>query len=120
MAFREILRRIVESVDGAKGAIVIGYDGIPIDEFVAEDVTLDLHLLAVEYSSILRDIKKTLEVLGSGDMEEVSINTGTARVIMRPVSEEFFAALALDVDGNFGKGRYVLKRDAGKLREALA
>ncbi|MBI1920904.1 MAG: roadblock/LC7 domain-containing protein [Geobacter sp.] len=120
MAFKEILRKVVESVDGANGAIVIGYDGIPIDQYLAEDVTLDLHLLAVEYSSILRDIKKTLEVLGSGDMEEVSINTGTTRVIMRPVTEEFFVALALDAEGNYGKGRYVLKRDAGKLREELA
>ena len=39
--------------------------------------------------------------------------------VVRGVSDDFFVALVMEADGNYGKGRYLLKRDVWKLREAL-
>ncbi len=119
MAFRTVLKGLVEGVEGGQGAVIMGYDGIPIDEYIREELSLDIQLLSVEYATLLKDIRRTVEVLKTGEMDEISISTGLTRVIVRPVSEEFFVVFVLDRDGNFGKGRYLLKREAPKLREAL-
>lgn len=119
MQFRDILRSLVETVEGGQGAVIMGYDGIPIDEYIKEEVALDVQLLSVEYATLLKEIKRTVEVLKTGEMDEISITTGLSRVIVRPINAEFFIVFILTKDGNFGKGRYLLKRDAPKLREEL-
>ena len=58
-------------------------------------------------------------MLKTGELQEVSIISELCSVIVRGVSDDFFVALVLPADGNFGKGRYLLKREAPKLREAL-
>jgi len=119
MPFKSILQGIVEEAGGGLGGVVMGYDGIAIEEYQAQPDRLDVHLLAVEYASVLKEIKRTVGVLQTGDLEEVSIVSELVRVIVRGVSDDFFVALVLAADGNYGKGRYLLKRDAWKLREAL-
>lgn len=120
MSFRERLKGIVEGVDGGVGAVIMGYDGIAIDEYVREGASVDVQLMAVEYSALLRDVRKTIEVLDAGGMDEVSINTGLFRTVIRVINDDFFVVLALDREGNYGKGRYLLKRDAPAFREALS
>jgi predicted regulator of Ras-like GTPase activity (Roadblock/LC7/MglB family) len=119
MPFKGILKSLVEQVEGGQGAVIMGYDGIPIDEYINENITLDVQLLSVEYATLLKEIRRTIEVLRTGEMDEVSITTGLSRIIVRPVNDEFFVVFVLERDGNFGKGRYLLKRDAPKLASAL-
>lgn len=119
MSIKGTLKELVESVDGGLGAIIIGYDGIPIDEFIVDDSPLDLQLLAVEYATVLKEVRKAVEVLNSGMMEEISINTAASRVIIRVIDEDLFVVFALSADGNYGKGRYYLKRQVPVLKEIL-
>lgn len=119
MGFKAILKSIVEESGGGLGAVIMGYDGISIDEYVGEAGGLDVPTLAVEYASILKEIKRTVGVLKTGDLEEVSIIAEGCSVIVRGVSDDFFAALVMTGDGNFGKGRYLLKKAAPEFREAL-
>lgn len=119
MSFRDILQGMVERVEGGQGAVIMGYDGIPIDEYIKEDASLDIQLLSVEYATLLKEIRRTIDVLKTGEMDEVSVTTGLSRIIVRPVNDEFFVVFVLDKEGNFGKGRYLMKRDAPKLAEEL-
>ncbi len=119
MTFRETLRDIVKSVEGGIGAVIMGYDGIPIDEFIREDTPFDMQLLAVEYATVLKEVKRTIEVLKTGEMEEMSIATQHTWVLVRALGDEFFAFLVLDRQGNYGKGRYLLKREAPEMLAGL-
>ncbi len=119
MSFKAILRDIVEDVEGGVGALIMGYDGIAIDDYIKEEGPFDVQLMAVEFASVLKEIKRTVEVLKSGDMEEVTIISEHAHIIVRAVNDDFFVALALTGGGNYGKGRYLLKRDVFKIRDAL-
>ena len=119
MSFKTILQDIVEHVEGGVGALIMGYDGIAIDDYIREDDPFDVQLMAVEYASALKEIKRTVDVLKSGAMEEVSIISESAQVVVRAVNEDFFVALVLTGSGNYGKGRYLLKRDVAKLQQAL-
>ena len=119
MEFKAILKTLVQQCNGALGGVIMGYDGIAIDEYLTDSVGLDVQTLAIEYASVLKEIKRTVGVLRTGELEEVSIISQQCSVIVRGVSDDFFVALVLTADGNFGKGRYLLKREAPKLREAL-
>ena len=119
MSLRDTLREIVENVDGGLAAIIMAYDGIPIDEVVVAQTEFDLQLLTVEYATVLNEIKRAVAVIKVGEMEEVSITTGQVRVIMRVLNDELFAVLVLTKEGNFGKGRYLLRLKSPDLAEEL-
>ena len=120
MPFREALRGIVENVEGALGATIMGYDGIAIDEYLKDEDGMDLRLVAVEYATVVKEVKRAADVLATGAMEELAVNTAACRVIVRIINDDFFLILTLGLEGNFGKGRYLLRREAPALRESLS
>jgi predicted regulator of Ras-like GTPase activity (Roadblock/LC7/MglB family) len=117
--FNEILQRIVEETGGGIGAVLMGYDGIAIDQFFSPDEEVDLQMIVVEYSNVLKEIRKTAEILNLGDMEEISIRTDRFIIVIRVINDEYFVALIINRDGNFGKGRYLMSREGSNLIEAL-
>jgi len=117
--FSEILQRIVEETGGGIGAVLMGYDGIAIDQYFAPDEELDLHMVVVEYSNVLKEIRKTADILSLGDMEEISIRTDRFIIVIRILNDEYFVAMVINRDGNFGKGRYLMTREGFNLIEAL-
>lgn len=119
MSYRDALKSITAAVSGSLAAIIMGYDGIAIDEFMVENVPFDLQLVAVEYANLLRDIRRTVELLENGTMQEVSIATDKVRVLVRIINGDFFLVLVMAADGNYGKGRYLLSREAMRLKTEL-
>jgi predicted regulator of Ras-like GTPase activity (Roadblock/LC7/MglB family) len=119
MSYKESLKAITEEVGGGLAAIIMGYDGIPIDEYFSEATQFDLQLLVVEYANLLREIRRTVALLENGNMQEVSITTDRLRVLVRVISEDFFLVLVLTAAGNYGKGRYLLSREVLQLRDEL-
>jgi predicted regulator of Ras-like GTPase activity (Roadblock/LC7/MglB family) len=118
MDLKKTLKAIVENVGGGIGAVIMGYDGIPIEEYIMEKI-FDVQVVAVEYVNVVKEVKRTLEVLKTGEMEEILITTGESRIIIRSICDDFFIMLALDSNGNYGKGRYLLKREAPNLNAEL-
>jgi len=119
MSYKESLKTITESVGCGLAAIIMGYDGFPIDEYLVDSTQFDLQLLTVEYANLLRDIRSTVDLLENGVMEEVSIATDNLRELVRVINEQFFLVLVVTADGNYGKGRYLLSREALKLKDDL-
>ncbi len=117
--FNQILQKIVEETAGGVGAVLMGYDGIAIDQYFKPREGVDLQMIAVEYANLLKDIRRTAEILEAGAMEEVSIRTERFFVTIRTLTDEYFVALTVERDGNPGKGRYLLLREAERLRESL-
>jgi len=117
--FKEILENIVTTCAGGVGAVLMGFDGIAIDQYVIEDTRLDLNLVSIEYSNVAKEIRKAAEVLNTGDLQEVAIKTEHYFVILHALTEDYFVALTLSRNGNFGQGRYLLMREAGNLKQAL-
>ena len=50
-----VLREIVEKVDGAASAAIIGSDGIPVEEYALQKL-LNLEDLGAESSAMIKDI----------------------------------------------------------------
>lgn len=116
--FHEILQGIVNETAGFS-AVLMGYDGLPVHQVDRTCEGIDLNMVAVEYSGVLKEIKNTVALLNTGDLEEMAISTERFHVIIRALTDEYFITLTIARGGNLGKGRYLLAREAHRLREAL-
>jgi len=108
MNFSDVLKETVEKVDGAVSAMIIASDGIQVEEYVQEKL-IDLTGLGAEASAMIRDISLAAENLRLGEAREFSIISDTCGIIMRKINDEYYLALVIKPEGNYGKGRYVLK-----------
>jgi predicted regulator of Ras-like GTPase activity (Roadblock/LC7/MglB family) len=108
MNFINVLKDTVDKVDGAVSAMIIASDGIPVEEYVSEKL-IDLTGLGAEASAMIRDIGFAAENLGLGEAREFSIISDKCGIIMRKINEEYYIALIIKPEGNYGKGRFVLK-----------
>lgn len=114
MPFADILREVVQGTDGALGALVVGVDGIPVEEFaVTRDI--DLQSMTVEYATLLKEIERGSQASQLGSTKEVTVVAEKALIMLRRLTEEYFMVLIMKPDGNFGKGRFLLRMSVPKL-----
>jgi predicted regulator of Ras-like GTPase activity (Roadblock/LC7/MglB family) len=116
--FKESLQKIVDNVEGGRAGLVMGFDGIAVDSYTRED-KLDVNTVGMEFSFILTQVRKAAELLEVGDVHEISIKAEKLTIIIRVLTKEYFLALALGPDGNFGKGRYLMRVVAPRLQSEL-
>jgi predicted regulator of Ras-like GTPase activity (Roadblock/LC7/MglB family) len=123
MGFREHLESMVQGVEGGVAASIMGFDGIAVDtvesQVDAEASDLDIQTMLIEYSNILNQLRQAAEVLQSGNVTELSVNTEKLVTLMRLLSDEYFAVLAIAPRANYGKARYLLRVNAPKLAAEL-
>ena len=117
--FKSTLKNIVTSCSGGVGAVLMGYDGIGIEQFSVEENSLDLNLVGIEYSNVVKEIRNAADVLKVGSLQEVSVKSEHYYVIIHSLTTEYFVALIIERRGNYGKGRYLLMREAPALRQEL-
>lgn len=114
MPFSEILKEVVNSTEGALGALIVGLDGIPVEEY-AVGGEMDVQSMTVEFSSLLREIEKGSQSAEMGSTREVTVIADKAMIMLRRLNEEYFIVLILKPEGNFGKGRFLLRVSAPRL-----
>ncbi|TPV93310.1 MAG: hypothetical protein B7733_21130 [Myxococcales bacterium FL481] len=116
----ELLQKIVESTPGAKAAILMGFDGISVAQFVApQDDELDVESMATELSFRFMELRTAAASLEMGSLSDIAIQAEYGTVLVRVLSEEYFVAVLLERTGHFGKGRWVLRSTARALAAQL-
>ena len=117
--FDNKLEEAVRGVKGGQAAILMGFDGIPVDMF-AEDEELDIETVGMEFSVLLKEVRKAAEMLDAGDAEELTVRTDKLTTILRIIDSDYFVSMAISPDGNLGKARYLLRMLAPELGRELA
>jgi predicted regulator of Ras-like GTPase activity (Roadblock/LC7/MglB family) len=118
--FQENLKRLVDQTEGGVAGLLMGFDGIAVDSYTKPDGGVDIQTVGMEFSFILIQVRKAAEILEVGAVQEVAIRAESVTILIRVVSSEYFIALAIRPEGNFGKGRYLLRVVAPKLQAELA
>ena len=118
--FQDNLKRLVSETEGGVAGLLMGFDGIAVDAYTAPDGGVDIQTVGMEFSFILTQVRKAAEILEVGAVQEIAIRCGSLTMLIRTVSVDYFVALALRPDGNFGKGRYLLRVVAPKLQAEIA
>ena len=114
MSFSDILKQVVNGTEGALGALVVGLDGISVEEFSVSS-EIDLQSMTVEYSSLLKEIEKGSQTADMGSTKEVTVIADKAMIMLRRLNHEYFFVLVMKPEGNFGKGRFLLRMSVPKL-----
>jgi predicted regulator of Ras-like GTPase activity (Roadblock/LC7/MglB family) len=117
--FKDVLRDVVERTDGGIAGLVMGYDGIPVENYVKGDLTVDVETVGMEYSVILSQIMKAAKMLEAGEAREVSIQAERVTTVIRLLNSQYFVALTMSPQGNFGKARFLLRTLTPKLLDDL-
>lgn len=119
--FKDTLRQVVESTEGAIAGLLMGFDGIAVDSYTRDGVSdgKDINEIGMEFSVILGSIKRAAEALEAGGAKEIAIQAEHLTTLIRVINDEYFVALTMRPDGNPGKGRFVLRTAAPKIIQEL-
>ena len=107
--FAETLKKVVDNVDGGLAAVVMGLDGIPVETYVRQSDRVDVNTVAMEFSFILGQVRKAGDSLAVGSLEELSVKAQQLMLVCRMISPQYFVAIAMAPEGNFGKARYLVR-----------
>jgi len=118
--FKEVLQEIVDGTEGGVAALLMGYDGIAVDQYVRGDSTIDVQTVGMEYSVILSGIRQAAEMLDAGTTLEVSIKAEHLTTVVRYLTEAYFMAITLVPGANVGKARYLLRTRGARLVDELS
>lgn len=119
MPLRDLLTSLMRRIEGAYAVMLMGYDCIAIDEVQQDEAGFDVQVMAVEYGTLIKEIRRTIQIVGAGEMEEVTISSANAQMIIRILNDQFFAVCIMAKDGNLGKARYLLRLNQQRLIEAV-
>jgi predicted regulator of Ras-like GTPase activity (Roadblock/LC7/MglB family) len=111
--FKEVIEEMIHRVEGARSILIIGMDGIIIDrayrlEPVDDDLNYDL--VAAEYTSLLKTAIRTAEDVEIGGLQELNVFTERYNFLLKMITEDYFVMVILDLGGNFGRGRYEIRK----------
>lgn len=119
MIFSDIIKDIVDNVDGCWSGIMMGIDGVMVECYKREPKDEDLNTMSIEFANVLRDVCTSSEQLDAGHVQEITIKTDKMVYLIRMINEEYFIALVLNPYGNYGKARYLIRKSVPAFREEL-
>jgi predicted regulator of Ras-like GTPase activity (Roadblock/LC7/MglB family) len=118
--FKEALKTVVDGTDGGIAGLLMDFEGIPVESYTAEGQTFDIETVGAEVSVVVKALQRASEMLEAGDAREVAFQSEKLVTLIRVINSTYFVAMAMRPEGNFGKGRYLLRLAAPKLAEELA
>ncbi len=113
--FAEILKKVVDNIDGGLGACIMGLDGIAVETYTRAPERVDVNTVGMEFSFILSQAKKAADGAKLGVFEEMTVKAETLLLALRMVTPQYFLAVAVAPDGNLGKTRFLMRLAAPKL-----
>lgn len=119
--FKELLESIVERTEGSLGALIMGTDGIAVEKVLGEaGIDANLDVAAAEFTSLVRSAQRAGTDTGLGGLRELVVSLETATLLMRLLSRDYFVVLAMNSQGNLGRGRFELRKAELKLAKEFA
>jgi predicted regulator of Ras-like GTPase activity (Roadblock/LC7/MglB family) len=114
MNFKENLRKLADKMDDVVAIAIGDMDGIILEEYKT-DPLFDIASLVAEYSGIWRTVDKASLSLDLGASQEISILTEKTAIIVKKINQGYFLLLAARSEKNFGKGRFLVKKEIATL-----
>lgn len=111
MAFLDILKQIVDNFEGSIGGILIGVDGIIVEQYIKDNPNIDFQNIGVEYMGLIKTISETSTSIGFDEPEQIIVEYMDIILIIRRINNDYFIILAAKKEGNIGKGKFLLRRN---------
>jgi predicted regulator of Ras-like GTPase activity (Roadblock/LC7/MglB family) len=118
--FKEALKGVVEGTEGGIAGLLMDLEGIAVESFTRAGANLDIETVGAEVSVVVKAIQRASEMLEAGDAREVAFKSERMTTLIRVINKGYFVAVALEPEGNLGKGRFLLRVLAPRFAEELA
>lgn len=120
--FRENIQKLVGRLDGGVAGVLMGFDGIAVDQYVREGQTghvADIQTVSMEFGHLVGQARGASERLELGPLREVTIKTEKLTVVMLLLTRDYFLAVGILPAGNVGKARFLCRMAAPAMRAEL-
>lgn len=110
--FKESLQQVLERTEGSVGVLIMGTDGIAVEKAMAVgSVNSELDdATAAEFTSLVKNAQRTGSGMNLGNLNELVIACEQTNVVIRLLNKDYFLVLAMQPNGNLGRGRYELRK----------
>jgi predicted regulator of Ras-like GTPase activity (Roadblock/LC7/MglB family) len=123
MSFAGTLRTLVSDAGGVIAALLVGRDGVPIEQVEAARLPAEeserIANAAAELGRIFEEIRKAADSFGGGEPQETVVRLDRFWLLLRPVDDETHLLLVMAPEGNVGKARFLMRRHLPALRAEL-
>jgi predicted regulator of Ras-like GTPase activity (Roadblock/LC7/MglB family) len=117
--FTPILRRLVERVPGALGAIFADWEGEPVDTYAPGGTPEALLYVAAHYGVILNQVQSVLHLTHFGEAEELVFQHQRLELVVRAVDRSYFVILATEAGAHLATSLRETLAAAGALRAEM-
>ena len=119
MVFSEVLQDVVKKVDGWVGLVVMGMDGIPIEQHRLDD-TANFETLAAECTAFLENTRQASEEVDAGSLREITITTELLVILAVAITKYYILLGVIRRGANQGRTRFVMRRATLQLEKEFA
>jgi len=123
MSFAAILRTLLSEAGGSVAAVLLGRDGIAIEQVEAGRLEGEqserIASAGAELGRIFEEIRKASDSFGGGEPLETVVHLERWWLLLRPVDPETHLLLVLAPEGNVGKARFLMRRHVTALQAHL-
>jgi predicted regulator of Ras-like GTPase activity (Roadblock/LC7/MglB family) len=116
--FKDVLSGLLQRIEGALAASLIGLDGIAVETLNTSNVPLDV--LGAEFGGFVKSIRHADTELDTGAVLQFALVTERYVTFLSEVTNEYYILLVLQPDGNYGRARFELSKAKHLLRDELS
>jgi predicted regulator of Ras-like GTPase activity (Roadblock/LC7/MglB family) len=113
-----MMQELVESVEGAQGAIFLDKDGEAVQWYPEENGN-QLCLRGAYTSVVVQSCRRSVEKLGAGNIKHLLLDYEGVRFLIEEVDEAYFVLLELSPSANLGQALDRIQMTVAKVREEI-
>jgi predicted regulator of Ras-like GTPase activity (Roadblock/LC7/MglB family) len=117
--FDDVLRRVLETVEGVTCVFLAGRDGMVVASVVREGGPSP-ELMAASMADLFRKAGSAFEDAEIGVPSEFTLGGVSGHVVLREVVSGYLLAASVEPDGGLGRARFELRKAAASLEPELA
>lgn len=115
MSFNALLSQLLNDIPGAKGVIILDWEGEAVDQ-AALISEYDMKVIGAHSGIIVQRLKEMLHRTGSGIFEEIIFRYGSDKTVVASLSDDYFLLVQLGVDSVTATAVQRIRRCVDELR----
>src|ERR1051326_2553887 len=119
MAFDKLLENLVDTIDGARGAVFLDHDGEVVQHYLAHKSVAELDLIGAYHGITLTTCRKFSDEVEMGTIDFMICQYKEATCLIKTLNAGYFVLLALGPQGNIGQAMYNLRELAAELNTEM-
>jgi predicted regulator of Ras-like GTPase activity (Roadblock/LC7/MglB family) len=115
MPFDKLLEHLVETIDGARGAVFLDRDGEVVQHYLSHRGISELELIGAYHGITLSSCRKFSDEVEMGNIDFMICQYKDATCMLKTLNAGYFVLLALAPQGNIGQAMFALREIAAEL-----